>query len=655
MTQVDFRGDKADESDARIGPAKIRALYDKGIKATAAEAQRFWENLSYISGEQWTYWNTQTNRLEEMPRDPARVRVTINRLAATLRRLYAKSLKKPLVFEVPPTAADDETITGARIAESILADLRREQNWEAKREEVTIAAMTGGTAVICLDWDPGAGTPLETAEDGRAVGTGEVKLTCLSIVEAVTEPGTRDIETAAWWIKAQALPASEVKEAYGLKENPPSDASTAMSPVMQKIIRSDRASKPQDLTLVLTYYERPSKDNTQGQVAVVVGEKIVDGPHPWPFPFTERLNAVAVRETRSLHRWTGETIVSHAVPIQTAYNAVWSAFIEHVKLCGNSRILWPEFAGDEYESLSDLPSEIVKYMPQQGGQKPEWWAPSPVSQAFLDQIPMLERTMDDTLGTPDVVRGEAPRNIESGSGLAILSEQAETPVARLATNVADGFARIASLVLELYEENVTETRQARVDFPHQVSQTVPWSGKDICGQTRAIVPENAVLPVSEAEVWTKGVNLYDRGGFGEAGSDEAIYRFSKFVESSGEANFVEATDPDVAKCQRENYMMALGEPMLPASFDDHAKHIRGHNDYRKSAAYERLAPELQAIFDQHIQAHETLAAEDAAAAANRQMNDQGGGFAQIPTANQDPGSMMPTPPPMGNGQQPVGA
>ena len=645
MTQVVERPPDR-EYEARIGPEKIRKLYDQGVKATQAETRRYNENLAFLQGEQWIYFSKAANRLEEMPRDESRVRATVNRLGSSCRRLLAKSLKRPLLFEVPPSAADDATIQGARIAESVLSDVKRDQNWENLREQTTIAALIGGTGLICLDWDPSAGTPLEMDED-RMVGTGEVSLTALAITEWVTEPGTRDAEYARWGIKAQALPSEEVKQTYRLPEKPAADATTALSPVQQKILQTDRAYKPEDLCLVLTYYERPCPEYPEGQVCVVVGSQMVDGPHPWPFPFQDRMNIAVARETKVLHRWTGDTIVSHAVPIQTLYNQIWSSIAEHTKLAGNLRILWPMGAGDAVDSLSDLPAEIIEYMVVNGA-KPEWMEPGQLPAWLIQQPEMLASEMDDLLGLPDVVRGEAPRNIESGSGLAILSEAAETPIAKLSVEVANAYARIASMALECYAEKVQESREARVDYPHQVSQTVEWSGEDLKGQTNVIVPESAVLPTSAAEVWTKGTNLFDRGAFGPPGEPQTMRKFAAYISSSGdEENFIEATDPDVAKAQRENYQLSLGAPCVPMDFDDHARHIEVHNTWRKSAAYEQLKespdfdmatgmgdPGPKELIDLHVIGHQILASEAAARATNMAIHDAGTGhLAAAPTAD----------------------
>ncbi len=639
---------------ARIGPSRIRELYDQGQIATRAEAMRYWTNLSFLQGEQWIYYSSVTNRLEQIPRDDSRVRIVVNRLASTTRRLISKSVKRILVFEVPPSAADDASVEGARIAESILEATRVDQNWEGLREEVTIATLTGGTGLLCLDWDPAGGDPLGTDdESGRKVGTGAAKISALSMVEAVTEPGTRDIEYAQFWIKAQAIPAKEVRETYGLDYTPEADASQALSPIQRQIIEYNRAYMPRDLCLVLTYYERPCRDYPKGQVCVVVGNHIVDGPYDWPFPFTDRLNVTAARETKVLGRWTGDTIVSQAIPVQTAYNMVQSAMVEHAKLFGNTRLMWPIGAGDSVDQLSDMP-EVVEYLPQQGMPAPSYLNAPALPPDLVQLAQNLETQMDDILGLHAISRGVAPRNIQSGSGLSVLMGADDEPIAKMTQQVGDAWARMGSLLLQTYAAEVKDTRMARVDSPHQVSQSIPWNGKSIEGQTTCIVPYDEIRPVTEEQIWTKATQLTQLGAFHGPDGLPDPKLFARYVSiNGGESNFTEAIDPDVAKAARENAEMALGEPKLPAMFDNDATHIDIHNDFRKSQRYERLNPQWQQIIDQHVQAHEVLAAEKVAQSQSQLM--QGGpDLAGAPSATQGGTPPQPVGPPPGP-NQPAGS
>ena len=65
----------------------------------------------------------------------------------------AKAMQRKLVFEVLPSASDDASIRGARLGENILRPAPG-HDWEVLRERHLQATWKGGTAAICVDWDP---------------------------------------------------------------------------------------------------------------------------------------------------------------------------------------------------------------------------------------------------------------------------------------------------------------------------------------------------------------------------------------------------------------------------------------------------------------------------------------------------------------------
>lgn len=618
------------------GPSQIKDLYEKGRKHIEPEVQRYWINLSYMYGEQWVYFNAQHSRVEQLPRqDPKRARITVNRLRPETRRIVAKVTKRNMTFAVAPTGADDATVRAARIAEAVLGDYRVNQDWEYARRENCYATWIGGTGLLCLDWNPKAGKALGNSVSGLPVSTGDIEISALTLAEATTVPGARNIETAPYWIKAQALPPEIVKDHYGLKKSPPADATVLSGPVQNRILTGDR-HKPTSLTLVLTYYERPCHDNPKGHVCVIVGSQKV-AESPWPFPFKDKLNVVATREMLAPGRWTGDTVYSDAVPIQTAYNASWSSIVEHMKLAGNARLQVPDTSIEMMDMLSDTPGEIIPYNSQSG--KAEYLSPPQMPSWWIEQPTRLEEAMNDTLGVHDVSQGKAPRNIESGLGLSILSENDETPVGGLSRELAQAWGKIGSLVLETLAVKVTEPRKARVSHYNQPDETVKWSGKDLMNQTNAYIPADSIEVGSDAARKAQGFALWDRKVI------EDPRALAAYIDMGQETNFIEATNPDVAKSRRENHELATGEPVVPALFDQHQTHIEEHNRFRKTARYERLGDEERNLIDTHVQAHETYAAEQ----MGRQMGKmpQNPALAASAQGDQPPGSMGGPPLPAG--------
>lgn len=628
---------------AKIEKHEVVDLYHKGLKAQTPANANFWANSAFIRGYQWIHYNKTSRRLEEVPTTDDRVRATINRLWPGSRTIISKLLQRRLVFEVQPNSADDVAIQGAKIGESILDAVAKEHKWEDLRESVGWSVWKGGTAAISVDWNASKGKPTALAEDGRKLPSGDTEETALSLAEFVIQPGARIAEEADWWIKAQALPPAVVKDRYNMKEEPAADATTGLSPLerglMSSVSMGDNSNAKMaqgvPLTLVLTYYERPNPGNHDGKVEVVVNNKSVWGPKKWPFPFVDYLNLATTRETIIENTWIGETVVTIARPVQAAFNAAWSNLLEHADMAGNARLMVPQSALELAEQYSNEIGEQMPYM--DGGDKPSWLSPPQLS-SWLENLPaQLREELDDILGVHDVSRGTSPANIQSGYGLAVLAENDATPLGKMSASMAMMFSRVGSMVLKLYEENVKETRSAVISMPGMPPETTPWSGKDLGGQTEAVVPLELVAPRSraaQAQFAEKAL---------EMGLITTLEEMTRLAEAPGERSMLAAVRPHVDRARRENSAMAQGKSRIPENFDDHTIHIKEHTEFRLTARYEGLPPEIKNIFAAHVQAHETLAAEEAGKA---QIHATVGGPALAATPKADGSQAVPTDPNM---------
>lgn len=639
----------------KITPNLVREKWFLGARITRPEQRNYWVNRAFIRGEQWVYWDRQRDKLTDIPRNDERLRATVNKTRSGYRRISSKLHRRPLHFEVMPKSADDASIIASSKAEAVLEHAGREHDFEWVRKRWWDASFQGGTGVLSIDWDPKAGTKVGVDEaTGREFGTGDISLNVLSIAECVCEPGARNIETARWWIKVMTLPPEGARDTYKLKVTPPADASMALSPFQTKVLNTDGREVPIPMTLVLVYYERPNNLCPLGQVATVIGDNLVEWS-PWPFPWKNHQNCVALTEHEVQDRWQGDTILTDAVPVQTALNASWSSILEHLKQSGNARLLVPDETLDIIDELTDNSGEIIPY--NSAGGAPTYLSP-PTMPAWWTQMPeMLNAELAEILGLNEVSRGEAPPNLESGLGLAILNEADDTPLGEAAKKLASAWSKAASMILKLYADKVKETRKARIEGPGISPMMVNWTGADLLGATDATCPPEAIIPTSKAAQQSFAQNLWDRKIITSA----TVY--AKIAELPYRKDVLQGLDEDLAKAQRENYVMATGEVCAPADFDDHAKHIQEHNTERKTERYERSSDHLKWIIDTHIQAHETLAAQAAGGMLAKQMVHPA--LASAPNAIQQPmvpdgalGSPLPASPqpnPAGPALPPVGA
>lgn len=595
-----------------ITAARIQELYDKATRDTSKAVNDYWMNRAFLFGEQWIYREPTSGRIEEYPRDADRVRITDNHIWPASRTLMSKLLRRRLVFEVPPKGSDDANIKAAQKALAVINDVYVQHDWENKlRVPLTWDVWMGGTAGMCVEWDPEEGTVLDYAPDGRKIGTGDTRESKLSILEMAVEPGAQWAETARWWIRAAAMPPEQAQDMYGLSKTPDPDLNSSLSPLQAKLMAADWDEEtPKELTLVLTYYERPNKKSEKGCYAVCIGENLVSGPHEWPFPFKDRLNLVVAHETPPTTRWYGETVLTAARPLQVAMNAAQSAVLEHMKLAGNARLMMPDGTYDNAEDLTDLAGEIIHYDKDEGA--PEYLSPPVMPNWWVEYSEKLKGRLDDLLSLQDVARGVAPPNIESGLGISILSENNDTPLATYALQIARAFERLSYLVLKIYEDKVTETRTASMssrmgrNFPPDVTE---WHGKELMGHCHVEIPDDAVIPRSRAAAEQRAFSLWDR----KLITDPA--EFAQVADMGNPQSFLEGLNPDLARASRENYYMSIGRVAVPADFDNHDIHVQSHNRFRKSLTYEQMPDDQKAVVDEHVLAHSQLAAQEQAVMA----------------------------------------
>lgn len=600
MSDMDMYSGPSHINDKPLTAATIRERWDQSLRATRMEREQAAVNDMFLRNKHWVYWNRATNRLEEMPREPARVRATVAKVGPDSRRVISKLLRRPLIFDVRPSSPDDAASHASRISEAALADAHDTQRWEDLRHDHANVCWAHGVAGIKVEWDHTTGTPIAMDERGQTRGTGDVKLSIVSIHEIACEPGTRDLEKGLWWIHGIALPPSEVKRMFNLENEPKADA-RAVDTVWRVIDGESMTNTP--LTMVLTYYQRPMGAEG-GKIMTAVDGQIVDEGE-WTFPFTEHLN-ISVARVEPIHgRWFGHTPVSDAVPVQALLNAAWSSIVEHLKLAGNARMWVPTGSVEDLEDLTDTAGEYVEYNPI-NGMKPGWEAPPTMPDWWIRSPEMIGSAMDDILGQHDVSRGEAPSGVESGIALSILSENDDTPIGSLARSLGDGWARAATMVLKLYEANVQDTREAKVMNPGGVPEAVRWKGASLLGQTTATVPTDAVIPRSRAAQAAYAMQLFDRGIIKTPGE------LAKIADLPDQDDLVAGIDPDSARAQRENYWLATGVSRTVDTFDDHQNHLLMHRNFMRSARYEYLDQQMQQLIRDHCQAHEMYAAQQAA-------------------------------------------
>jgi hypothetical protein len=577
----------------------IEAEWKRGQDDLKAEILRMQVIQSLMSGDEWVSFNRETGTLQTdssptMVDDAGRLRIPINRMRPALRRQVAKITAKPLRFSVVPSGSSNSSIDGAKKSEAALNDVVRRHDWDKLREDAAWHTPKSGTCVFAIEWDP------QTKDTYECM---------LSVAEVAFEPATRNARESYWWIKAQAIPVSEVQRIWQMPVEPRANTTASAQPLFRMIRGEQRhAHRAEKLALVLTYYERPNYLRPEGAMVVVIDGKVVS-QGPWPFPFTDHLNVAVVRMMPSDARWTGETPFTDAAPLQQAMSMGVSAALENLRAYPAAKMAVKDEDRSILDNMDDDPMVPIVY----SGDRPGFVEPPQMPPWHSQLREEIRAEIDQVLGDSDPLRGNSSGSITSGSGIALLVEQADAPLGMLANSIAAAFSELGNMCLQILaqqyqtEEQVAEVYQSNGLPPARVE----WSGAALNGEFNAQVAREAILPRSQLASWELAKEM--KSMF----PDLPFEKFLELADYGNLSNVTQHLNPDVAKQRRENHgiMTApLNTPdsmPIPEKFDDHRTHIAVINEWRKSPEYERMEDWRKTIAEYHALIHQQFAMEEA--------------------------------------------
>ena len=584
--------------------SKVIDMWQNADRYLVKERRDYWMNASYYVSHQWIWWDSSRNTVQELSyanEAEKGSRITVDKYGPRTRSLLARLTRAELMWEVQPGGMDDSSMRRQRLQEQLLLGEQRHNNWEDVREMCLLQTLFGGSAAICVDWDPDKGEDyLLDPMSQISVPLGGIRLTPIGINEFTLEPGSLTAIDARWWLRCTSLPPEQVQERYNLEETPTADSEAMLSARHRSLLRNRPGGDPPKTTLVYIYYERPT-NRGPGCVVHVVNGKVVLQEDEWPFPF-KHLNLSVFRQNKIPNSWVGHTLLTPARDVQYAYNRARSTILEHMRKAANARMMVPSGSVDDADSITIDPADVLEYNSEIG--EPHWQSAPEVPRWISNEAQFLEAELDDIFHTHQTSRGDAPGDRNSGLALSLLAEKDDTPLGPMAKDQSLGWGKIAEMTLSLYRMNAESTginRKVMLLTEQGVPHEIQWSAKDIDEKPTVIVPLDATMPRSKLATQSMITQLAQQ--FPLVFQNVSAKSLTRMLDLPDPKQFLSQMDPDIAKAEWENGLLMQGVPVIPEDFDVHDAHITVHNTQRKSPAYELADPQVKQMLDMHVMAH----------------------------------------------------
>lgn len=597
----------------------VRKAWDDSVSEQLVLSREYSLNRAFDRGDQHISWSTSLQEAQIhdiVPGDHDKSRTTVNLFRTRRRSLGAKLTASELAFNVRASSPDDSGMRRQRLNTQILEYLRTRQHWERKRAQGVRFAMFGGVSAISWEWDPTSrnGPPVHDPLSQTLMPAPGVRLSVMSVNEFGVEAGSQYWEDATYWMRATSVPTKRAQATYGLDTEPPPDSTPKAGPMM-RMLRNGAASSRGNAKLctVYAFFRRPTS-TAPGCVAHYIGDRPV-AFGPWPFPHDDLLNLYVFACDEPDETWLTDPWLSDARSPQAMYNDVRSTIREHALRAANARILAPEGSLEDLSVFTDQPGEVIEYT---GDKKPEWMNPATVERWLIGEVDRLAAEINDVMNSPDIARGVAPGDRNSGSALALLAEKADGPLGPFARDQARGWGVIATNVLRTLRHHMPEGEQRQTTVYSDSQSPTPqvWTRADIDEDVEVLVPVEVTEPRSFAATRAQLIELYrTMPALFEAIPPSTLARMLGLGDLRSALNEVDGQTFVIW----ENERLMAGIICAPEVWHDHNAHIRGHEQQRNSAAYELAPPQVQDLLDMHIDGHKSLAAEAMANAAAQQL------------------------------------
>jgi hypothetical protein len=601
------------------------------------------------------------------PKAPGyRVRQIINRVRPIVRREISRLISQKPTALIVPASADDADMFAAHASEQLWDFLQRECSLSEKFENTVFWTVVTGTGFLKTYWDASA-----CNEDGTC---GKIRYESVTPYHIfIPDHKIIDIQEQPYIINAYVRSVGWVKqfiESIGIEFGEITPDAMSSDDIMPDMVMNTALSRSSEPNGVMCYelWAKPGAHRLLplgGLVHVINGRVVYATNQGIPYrhgkyPFTK------VTHTPT-GKFYGSTVLDDLVPLQREYNRLRSQILENGNRMGNPQWIAPKGAINA-SKITPEPGLVIEYNPA-FGVVPQQIVPVPMPAYIINNMQQVLTDIEDISAQHAVSKGSVPPGVEAATAIGFLQEQDDGYSTTAVNAIEYAYQSIANQSLHLIKQFWGPERTISAVGDDQSFDAIVFDATQI--STSIFMEGGSALPQSKA---AKQAFIMDCIRQGIMSPEDGL----RLLDMGGTTTLYKQLRVDSAQAQRENVKMKgiteqsviqhqqrwqqrvayndpntvdplTGTPMdtpplIPVnSWDEHDVHIKVHNDFRKTQAYEMLPDAAKMEIEKHVNLH-VAAVNDAMRQANLAMQMMGG--------PEQPGA--PTPAPAPNDSMPLG-
>lgn len=565
---------------------EVRSDFEERRNRRRSQESKWKLNIKFMSGKQNVFLDPGGDVVDER-----REKEVYNHIAPIIETRLAKFARVNCAVNVRPAGADEKDVNAAKLSGKIIDATLTDNNFTTLSGEANYWAELTGTAFYKVVWDDVAGVKIAVCPP-QEIYPDDLEAPSVSALRSI--------------IHAKIYPVEAIYELWGVEVEPEDVDVYGLEGDPVKVAKDENRS---GYALVLERYSAPSKDEPNGRLTIVAGDKLVyDGELPYINAAGDKRGFPFIRQCalNSPGSFFGTSLIERLIPVQRAYNAVKNRKHEFMaRLSGG--VYAVEDGAVDVESLEEegfYPGRVVVY--RQGSQPPVPMNPGSVPAEFRDEEDRLLEEFRRISGVSNIlnISGTGLTSM-SGYALSLLLEQENARMTVTTESIRAAVKEVSRHILRLYKQFADKKRLVVISGDSGAVEAVAFIGSELGGDD-VVQETDSEMVESPATRKNMVLELMRYGLLSDENGMISNRNRAKIVEMLGFGNWEAAKNSEevhLKKAERENAEMAAGNAVEPSELDEHDLHISEHSAY---AAGADVTAETLAAIEKHVRRHKIL-------------------------------------------------
>lgn len=572
---------------------QLIALKDECKRSRQPFDAEAWLNMAFFMSEQYTEWSNDDfsaagghiRRITRKPDEEELPRPVFNKIQNYIYTAHSETLQDKPSMDVLPANDDYSASMDADINKAYLNYVMEPVNadWDMQLSDAALWALITPSGWLKWVWDPAYKRP---------------DILPVSYFEVYVDPYVKQYKRARYVFHTMFMSADQVEDEFNVKLEPNDIGVT--DELRTKLLKGMGSTPIASGVAITEFWMRPNKRHPKGVYAIFTARRLLKIQDSLPYQYlADGGGALPFTQLGSLRRPDSLYYTSPVTTLRPA-QMVWNKFIAQAIMTQEhfANLKWAIPTEIQLEKDPDSsPHQILHYSGAQG-MKPEILAPQGVPDVSR-LLEIFEQQMMHTVSVHEVSQGQVPGRVEAAKAIELLKSSDTGFYKHLLDTIDSSISQGGWQVLMAAREFETPYKQVIAFSREGMPQVKHWRASAVHPGTQVRVVRMSGLGRTRAQ---RQDTLYQLWNMQVIRDPDVMAELLDVPIPS----FTNIRARDMRMARSENVEMAAEIPVEAHSWENHAIHLREHNEYRKTQEYRALGAKAKAIFEWHCQNHEKL-------------------------------------------------